>query len=540
MNVCYTGINAHPPKGPIAAVHQIPQAGDVLCVGTRCADGRPIRESWKYKEAVRLGCRILRVRPTFKGNEEDDGDDGDEKTGVAAEGPLADRWKPTSLAAVIGHRAEIAELREWLRGWSVKTGARAVLIHGPPGIGKTTVAHLVAAEAGYSVAEYNASDARSVSKLQGIFALGIKRLGKELIVMDEVDGLAERGGVGELASIVKRTLSPMICIANELGTKLTPLKSVCHVIGFSRPLRGTIAAALLEVCKAEGISGMTKAALETMCEKNGNDIRGILNQLDFYRGSAATAGGGDKDSSHSMTPFRAAGTLLTAGDGLSWERAADCVFYDPFLVPLMVQEAYLSVHGSGGASLEDTVAAADWISRGDTMNRRLLQTQDWSLLPEVVASTVGAARIARGRVPAQIFPQLLGKMSKRAKHMRWMDDMGRRIGAGNAGRLRMEFLDTLRLRTHGALTDMTPKNAVSYVQELKLTREDVLETMAEIGLGRGGAAAADLPTKTKSAFTREWNKATGVGAKRKAVVDAEASDEEVEELGEALEELGLE
>lgn len=39
--------------------------------------------------------------------------------------------------------------------------SRAVLITGPPGIGKTTTAHLVAKLEGYTPIELNASDARS-------------------------------------------------------------------------------------------------------------------------------------------------------------------------------------------------------------------------------------------------------------------------------------------------------------------------------------------------------------------------------------------
>ncbi len=39
---------------------------------------------------------------------------------------------------------------------------KIALLHGPPGLGKTTLAHVVAKHAGYNVVEMNASDDRSV------------------------------------------------------------------------------------------------------------------------------------------------------------------------------------------------------------------------------------------------------------------------------------------------------------------------------------------------------------------------------------------
>ena len=89
---------------------------------------------------------------------------------------------------------------EWLNNWQAAyqcnfkkpgknaTGTfRGILISGPPGIGKTTAAHIIAVACGYTPLELNASDARSKkliehgtnidnSSLDGWFA-GSKKVG---------------------------------------------------------------------------------------------------------------------------------------------------------------------------------------------------------------------------------------------------------------------------------------------------------------------------------------------------------------------------
>ena len=69
-----------------------------------------------------------------------------------------------------------------------------MLLSGPPGLGKTTLAHVVAQHAGYNVFEINASDARSADvvderirpALESGAMIGSSK--PNLVVIDEIDG----------------------------------------------------------------------------------------------------------------------------------------------------------------------------------------------------------------------------------------------------------------------------------------------------------------------------------------------------------------
>jgi len=506
--VCTGSITA--PTGK--RIHKVIRPGYVLHAGEQCNDGRPITESWRYQQAQKQGIPIVCTkmkRPKVTST-------SCPKTNQEL---WVDKYTPSTMADIIGHKEPIQQLTQFLQ-----TGRGGILIVGPPGIGKTTTVHVVARELGYKVAEHNASDTRSISLLRGMIALGMKRLQKEVIVMDEVDGLSgggERGGIGELADLIRKSNVPIVCIANQLPPKLKPLQNACQVIKFHRPVKSTIATALLGIVKKEGLT-VTKAELEGMCETSGNDIRSILNRLQFD----GKVKHGEKDAMLRLDLFSATQRLI-GNKRLSITEAEDLVYVDYGMVPLMVQEGYL---GASRGSLEDAAAAAEEISFGDLINQRLWRTQDWSLLPHVVHSTVAAARTVQGPAPFQIFPQLLGKNSKRAKHRRLLEEVGR-VRHQSVRSMRLYELEPMEKILLQPLQKEKPdiKGAIQRMDAIHLTRDHLVENIAE-----NLFYPTEIPTKVKTAFTREYNK--GHRSVRKVKEDPE---DDLEDLEEDMDELDL-
>jgi len=196
-----------------------------------------------------------------------------------------EKYRPKKLTGVVGNEEAIDELKKWAEGVHKVKSKKAVILHGPPGCGKTSAAHALSFEKGWEVIELNASDKRSAGVIKSIVgpASTSNTFSKtpRLIILDEADNLhgnEDRGGTKAITDIVKRTPQPIILIANDKRKMGQALQRNCKVIRFKRIDEKIIFRVLKRISRAEGIEVEDKA-LHALIENANGDLRSVINDL---------------------------------------------------------------------------------------------------------------------------------------------------------------------------------------------------------------------------------------------------------------------
>ncbi len=190
------------------------------------------------------------------------------------------KYAPKSINDLFIHREDILRLKRMI------LERKPVILNGPTGCGKTSLAYVLAGELGYELFEVNASDERSQKNLEAslipsskegsLFAKG------RLILIDDIEALSgtkDRGGLPTVVQIVEESHWPIIITASDIHDfKFSKLKSRCGLIEISKVDDSSVLNMLRVICEKEGIL-YNPLVLKELAEKSEGDLRAAINDL---------------------------------------------------------------------------------------------------------------------------------------------------------------------------------------------------------------------------------------------------------------------
>ncbi len=197
--------------------------------------------------------------------------------------PWSEKYRPEGFENIKGQDLAIDKIRFFLKSFPKK---KAIVLHGAPGIGKTSLAYAIASEMDAEIMELNASDFRNKEKILEIVgpASRQKSLFKKhkVILIDEVDGISatkDRGGLGELLVLLERSVFPVIVTANGIwNKKFSLLRKKAEIVPLKEVDYKVVLGILNNVCESENCV-VSNEVLTSIAIRARGDIRAALNDL---------------------------------------------------------------------------------------------------------------------------------------------------------------------------------------------------------------------------------------------------------------------
>ncbi|GMM44638.1 Ctf18 protein [Pichia kluyveri] len=247
-----------------------------------------------------------------------------------------EKYRPKKFIDLLGNERVNANILKWLNEWMYivnggkirlndinnnndnnynndpfkRPRKKMILIHGPPGIGKTTIAQCVCKQLNFEIQEINSSDDRSGVNVREKVKNSLKMrslTGKNIcLVLDEIDGAmgSENGIIKILVNLLQKDKKvvdelnnfgklkynkmddlikrPIIAMCNDIGSNcLEQLKPFCEIINFQKSNKKHIKKRLKEILKVENIEDVNESLLDDLIISLDGDIRNCINFLQF-------------------------------------------------------------------------------------------------------------------------------------------------------------------------------------------------------------------------------------------------------------------
>ena len=289
----------------------------------------------------------------------------------------SEKYRPQRLIDLIGNEDARKSFVEWFKKW--RKGTKPLLLVGPPGIGKTTMANLASRDFNFDMISLNASDVRNKKNIQEILepVLGNQTiLGQPMIFIDEVDGIHGRsdyGGVEALINILKESTIPIILAANNGSSdKMKKIKKVVKTVVL-RPLPPRLLRLYLNMILEKENAQINPGILIKLISKSNGDIRSMLNS------SQALVTGFEPSIERTFESLDIEEGINAFYKSQSIDEAR-VVLYSMRIDPREKINAFYSSIITSSISHLEMENFLQIISEADLLYGRIMKTQEWRLL----------------------------------------------------------------------------------------------------------------------------------------------------------------
>ena len=289
----------------------------------------------------------------------------------------SEKYRPKHILDLIGNEEARKLFVEWFAKW--KKGVKPLLLVGPPGIGKTTMANLSAKHFGYDLISLNASDVRNKKNIHEILqpVLGNQSvLGLPMIFIDEGDGIHGRsdyGGVEALINILKESTVPIILAANNHSSdKMKKIKKSVTTIEL-RPLSPRLLLLHMNTILQKENAKISPGKLMKLITDSNGDIRSMINS------AQALVTGFEPPTEKSFEALDVEEGINAFYKAKSIDEARS-ILYSMRIDPREKINAFYSSVITSKLSANDLEKFLSIISEADILYGRIMKTQQWRLL----------------------------------------------------------------------------------------------------------------------------------------------------------------
>jgi DNA polymerase III delta prime subunit len=209
----------------------------------------------------------------------------------------SEKYRPKTIDDLYLSYDSKSKIKQWISDFITKKKnfTNCLLLHGPTGVGKTSLANIILETNDFDIIEFNSSDIRNQKTLKdkieningNINILDFMRNKKKHIgiIIDELDGInnTEKGALKELINIINNTKtysSPFICTTNSINKKIDLLKKKALYIKISKPTKKIVKEFINKICENESLK-LSDTIKNLIADTSQLDFRRIIVLMEY-------------------------------------------------------------------------------------------------------------------------------------------------------------------------------------------------------------------------------------------------------------------